>query len=229
MFTETINHAGGISTGTVSEDHARYLLRRGVVRGADVEATLAGGARISWTASSFTAGGGPVRVDRAIELTPQMSVGILTDTVRSDLSFIEVTPASRYRMDDDRRVIVCDLHCIPPFATGHLRARGLVVEEQGRVRLSLAARLGLLAHQHRTMIRQPSAWHRSVEPYGRAGLNQPSRHAGLLYGPASDALCTCGELSACGADRDEALRLAAAHRRTIAAAFVAAELGAHTP
>lgn len=229
MFTETITHAGGVSTGTVSEDHARYLLRRGVRRGADVEATPAGGARISWAASSLTAGGAPVRVDRAIELTPQMSVGILTATVRADLSCIEATPASRYRMDDDRRVIVCGLHRIPPFATARLRARRLVVEEQGRVRLSLTAQLGLLAHAHRTTTTQLSAWHRSVELYGSAGLNRPGRRAGLLYSPASRAVCTCGELSAVGGDRDEARRLATAHRRAIAAAFVASELVARTP
>ncbi|MFF5045651.1 hypothetical protein [[Kitasatospora] papulosa] len=229
MFTETIDHAGGISTGTASEDHARYLLRRGVRRGADVEATPTGGARISWTASSLTAGGGPVRISRSIEITPQMPVGILTETIRADLSFIESTPASRYRIEHDRRVIEGDLYRIPPFATARLRARGLVVEEKGRVRLSLSAQLGLLAHRHRTTTSQPSAWYRSVEPYGSAGLNRPGRRAGLLYSPASTALCACGELSAYGGDRGEARRLATAHRRAATAAFVTAELGARTP
>ncbi len=50
-----------------------------------------------------------------------------------------------------------------------------------------------------------------------------------MYSPASTALCTCGELSACGGDRGEARRLATAHRRAATAAFVTAELGARTP
>ncbi|WP_405759480.1 hypothetical protein OG234_13360 [Streptomyces sp. NBC_01420] len=229
MFTETITHAGAPTTGTATESHASYLLRRALRRGFDVEATPGGGARIDWTALSLTGDGAPVRAPRSITLSPQTPAGTLTDTVRADLAAIADTPAARHDTDRGARVIVGGLWRIPPGATARLHARGLVIEEQGRPRLSLAAQLALLAHAHRTTTTQPEGWHRSTDPYGSAGLNRPGRRAGLMHDRTSAAVCSCGELSAWGGDQEEARRLATAHRRAAAAVFIVAELGAPTP
>ncbi|MEW2071805.1 hypothetical protein [Streptomyces sp. NPDC007346] len=222
MFHETITHAGGTTEGVASEAHAVTLLDRAVRRQYAVEATPAGGALITWTRHLFGPGAtSVVLVDRSIRLDPMTPVGNLTDAVREDLALVDGDPHARYELQQERRVITGGLWRIPPFATAGLRARRLVVEDRGHVRLTLTARLGLLAHAHRTTTTAPRGWYHP-SAYESAGLNRPGRRAGLLRDSTSTAVCTCRELSAVAGDRDEARRLARDHRRAVAAAFVTA-------
>lgn len=232
MFRETITHAGGHTTGTANESHARYLLRRALRRGCDVEATPAGGALISWTVASFNPRAERRALARAIELAPEMPVRAFTNTMREDLALIDATPTARYEIRDERRLIRGDVWELPPFVTARLRARGLVVEDEhaGTVRLTLTAQLARLADRHRTHTTAPEGWHRpAADGYGGSGLSRPGRRNGLLYSGVSAAVCSCGELSAVGDDRDAARRLATAHRHAVTAEFITAELGARTP
>ncbi|MGW7708292.1 hypothetical protein [Streptomyces sp. NPDC054771] len=228
MFRETITHAHGVTVGTASEQHAVMLLVRAVRRGYDVEATATGGAQITWGRMVFGPGGGVVvRAERSIELEPVTLVGLLSITTRTDLDLIDRDRHARYVEERGRRVLRGLLWCIPATTTARLLARGLVVEgEDGRVRVSLAARLALLAQDHRTRTTVPDGWHRphAGDRYGSVGLNRPGRRAGLLRDSTSVAVCTCGELSAHGGDRADARRLATDHRRAVAAAFIAEQL-----
>ncbi|MGW1353045.1 hypothetical protein ACWCQE_27820 [Streptomyces sp. NPDC002409] len=227
MYRETVTHAHGTTEGTASEQHAVMLLVRAVRRGYAIEATAAGGALITWTRHLFGPGENTViRADRSITLEPSTPVGTLSDAVRADLDLIDGDRHARYDEEGGRRVIRGLLWRIPAFTTARLRARGLVVEEGERVRLSLTARLGLLAHAHRTRTAAPNGWYRpsAGASYGSAGLNRPGGRAGMLYDGGSAAVCSCGDLSAFGGDRGEARRLAREHRRAVAAAFVAERL-----
>ncbi|MFG2404239.1 hypothetical protein ACGFR8_07845 [Streptomyces brevispora] len=224
MFRETITHAGGTTEGTASETHAVTLLVRAARRQYAMEATPAGGALITWTRHVFGPGGNSlVLVDRSIRLDPMTPVGNLTDTVREDLSLVDGDPRARYDLVKGRRVITGTLWQVPPFPTAGLRARRLVVEDRGRVRLTLTARLGLLAHAHRTTTTAPRGWYHP-SAYESAGLNRPGRRAGLLRDSTSAAVCSCLELSAVGGDREHARRLALDHRRAVTAEFVADRL-----
>ncbi|WP_406501576.1 hypothetical protein OHA04_27540 [Streptomyces sp. NBC_01590] len=227
MYRETIAHAHGTTEGTASEQHATMLLARAARRGYAIEVTTPGGALITWTRHVFGPGENTVvRADRSITLEPFTPVGTLSDTVRADLDLIAGDPHARYAEENGRRVIRGLVWRIPAFTTARLRARGLVVEEEGLVCLSLTAHLGLLAHAHRTRTTTPEGWRRpsAGDPYGSAGLNRPGGRAGMLYGGGSAAVCSCGGLSAFGGDRSEARRLAREHRRAVAAAFVAEQL-----
>lgn len=229
MFRETIHHAGGVTEGTASETHALYLLRRAARRGHDIEATRAGGARITWTARRFGRRDGEVTEEaRSIELAPHLPVGTaLTDATVRDLTDIHEARRPRYAEEDGRRVISLNHFCrIPPVATARLRARGMVTEDSdGRVRLTLTARLGLLARAHRTRTTEPRGWQYPADiGMASAGLCKPGRRSGLLYDRGSAAVCTCGQLAAYGDGRDEARRRAAEHRREVARAFIVADL-----
>ncbi|MBT2490614.1 hypothetical protein J7E96_19265 [Streptomyces sp. ISL-96] len=227
MFRETIHHSSGVIEGAANEQHATMLLTSAVRRGYDVEFTPAGGALITWTRHLFGAGGNSaVRADRSISLEPFTPVGALSDTARDDLALIAGDRHARYDEQDGRRVIRGLVWQIPAFTTARLRARGLVVEDGDRLRLSLTARLGLLAQAHRTSTTAPNGWYRpsAADPYGSAGLNRPGGRAGMLRDSGSAATCACGELSGWGGDRDEARRLTRDHRRAVAAAFIAEHL-----
>ncbi|GGW99935.1 hypothetical protein [Streptomyces chryseus] len=227
MYRETIHHAAGVTEGTAHERHATMLLASAVRRGYAVEFTPAGGALITWTRHLFGPGGNSaVRAERSISLEPLTPVGALSATTRLDLNLIAGDRHTRYAEKDGRRVIAGLTWQIPAFTTARLRARRLVVEEGDRLRLSLTARLGLLAQQHRTRTTDPRGWYRpsAGDPYGVAGLNRPGGRAGMLRDGGSAAMCSCGALSGWGGGRDEARRLTRDHRRAVAAAFIAEHL-----
>ncbi|MFH8577155.1 hypothetical protein [Streptomyces zaomyceticus] len=227
MYRETIHHATGVAEGTANERHATRLLTTAARRGHAVEFTPAGGALITWTRHLFgRSEGSVVRAERSISLEPLMPVGALSTTTRMDLALIAGDRHAHYAEKGGRRVVAGLTWEIPAFTTAKLRARGMVVEEEDRLRLSLTARLGLLAQQHRTRTTAPEGWYRpsAADPYGSAGLNRPGGRAGMLRDGGSAATCSCGALSAWGGDRDEARRLTLAHRRAVAAAFITEHL-----
>jgi hypothetical protein len=147
MFRETVTHASGESTGTASEAHAFFLLRRAARHGYGIEATAAGGAVITWT----RAGIGGRTVLRSITLTPHTPVGALTEDTVRHLGVINARVSAHYELREQRRIIAVGLYEIPPLDTARLRARALVTaDDAAPVRLTLSARLGLLAHAHTT-------------------------------------------------------------------------------
>lgn len=220
MFRETITHAGGVTEGTASEAHALTTLRRAVRRGYAIDVTREGGALITWTRREMRGG----IAQRSITFAPQMPVGTLTEAVIRDLTDIDGLRPVRYTENDHgRRIILAGLTEISPMATAALRARKLVTADAyGKVRLTLTARLGLLAVAHRTTTTEPEGWSRaSGSRLVTAGLNRPGRRAGMVRQSASAASCSCGQFSAFGGDRTEARNLARRHRHDVAAAFVA--------
>ncbi|MEV6738665.1 hypothetical protein AB0N14_17720 [Streptomyces sp. NPDC051104] len=145
MFRETVTHAGGSTQGAAKESHALMLLRRARNRSCAMEATRTGGARISWGRVNATTRATEVR---AIVLDPELPVGDLDERTRAILALVGVGGA-RHVLDVDRRYILAAGTEIPSGESARLRASRLVaVGSQGRVRLTLAARLGLLAHDH---------------------------------------------------------------------------------
>ncbi|KPI33313.1 hypothetical protein OV450_1401 [Actinobacteria bacterium OV450] len=221
MFRETISHAGGTTEGIASEAHALLILRRAARRDCTIEATADGGAVITWTYRQLR-GEQVVEHPREIRLAPQLPAGnALTDTTVRDLDLI-VSSEARYGLGDHQeRVILCGIWRIPQGATARLRARGLVTDDDGQVRLTLVTRLALLARAHRTHTTEPAGWsHPADLGLATAGLNKPGRRAGMVYSSGSAALCECGFSTHTG-DRDEARRKAAQHRAAIAAEFVA--------
>lgn len=145
MFHETVTHASGESRGHASEAHGLLLLRRALKRGHAMEVTPAGGAVITWS----LIGHGGRAVVRSITLAPHTPVGTLTDGTVRDLGVIDSTGTVRYELRDGRRIITAGMYEIPPLTTARYRARNLVTADRyDRVRLTLTARLGLLARQH---------------------------------------------------------------------------------
>ncbi|NDK24685.1 hypothetical protein FSY75_09390 [Streptomyces sp. TR1341] len=145
MFHETVTHASGESRGHASEAHGLLLLRRALKRGHAIQATPPGGASITW---SLLGHGGRAAV-RSITLAPHTPVGELTDATVRDLGAIDSTATARYGVRDGRRIITVGLFEIPALTTARYRARSLVTADRtDRVRLTLTARLGLLAREH---------------------------------------------------------------------------------
>lgn len=187
MFRETITHAGGDSNGTAKESHALMLLRLAASRGDAMEATRTGGARIRWTRGGHSSA---IAV-RSIVLDPETPVGDLDSATRFLLARINLGDA-RYEVHPDRRVIAFDDGEAAPVETARLRARRLVaIGGNGRVRLTLAARLGLLAHEHR-----------------QAG-----------GGTDGFAMCSCG-FTVSGPTGEAADAVLCGHRQVVTAAFV---------
>jgi hypothetical protein len=147
MFRETVTHASGESTGTASEAHALFLLRRAARHGYGIEATAAGGAVITWTRTGI---GGRTAL-RSITLTPHIPVGTLTEETIRHLGVINARVGAHYELREQRRIIAVGLYEIRPLDTARLRARALVTaDDAAPVRLTLTARLGLLANAHTT-------------------------------------------------------------------------------
>ncbi|MFC8332761.1 hypothetical protein [Streptomyces olivaceus] len=144
MFAASLIHAGGTTEGPVTESHALQLIRRAFRRGHTVDPTPEGGAVITWTALR-TVLGDAVEEGRSISLTPHTPAGPVTDTVRGYLLTLHASPTALPAALDDRPVIRAGLQVIPAAATSHLYGHRLVVEEGGRVRLTLVARLILLS------------------------------------------------------------------------------------
>lgn len=143
MFTETVNHARGTAEGTASEAHAVQLLRRAARRGHTVTARPDGGAVITWTAARLL-DGEVVEDPRSVTLAPQTPVR-LTPTDLRHLDLISRAPAALPVRADGFLVIDADADRIPAPATARLYGLRLVVEERGRIRLTLVAVLALLA------------------------------------------------------------------------------------
>ncbi|KQW13552.1 hypothetical protein [Streptomyces sp. Root369] len=188
MFRETVTHAGGDSRGTASESHALMLLRRALNRGFGMEATLTGGASIRWTRVDL---GTHTIVLRSIALDPELPADAIDEATRALLALINAGDA-QYAVRADRRVIIAGDTEISPLDSARLRARRLVaVDRAGRVRLTLAARLSLLALDH-------------VQSGG---------------GTDGFAMCSCGYTASAptGETADGVLRN---HRQTVTARFV---------
>ncbi|MFF5968214.1 hypothetical protein ACFY64_31725 [Streptomyces collinus] len=187
MFHETIVHACGASEGPVSESHALMLLRRALNRRYGFEATLNGGASIRWPPVDLTA---QANVLRSITLKPETPVGTLDDATRARLALIGLGDARHVLTADARHIVAGDTQ-IPMGESARLRARRLVaVDRGGRVRLTLAARLGLLAHDH-----------------AQTG------------GPDGFAMCSCG-FTANAPTGEAAETVLRGHRQAVTARFV---------
>ncbi|MGA5340433.1 hypothetical protein ACPCK3_14920 [Streptomyces griseoincarnatus] len=144
MFAETLVHAGGTTEGHASEAHAFQLLRRALRRGYTVTPTAAGGVVITWTARRLQ-GGGALEEARSVTLTPHTPAGQLTEAVRAALAVVDRSPAALPAVQGGRTVIRAGVQRIGHGMTSRLYGHRLVVEERGRVRLTLVAYLALLA------------------------------------------------------------------------------------
>lgn len=145
MFTETLVHAGGTTTGHASEAHALQLLRRAIRRGYTATPTPAGGAVIAWTGRRLQPGGAATEEARSVTLTPQTPAGRITEDVRAALADVDGCAAPLPAVQGGRTVIRTGVRYIGPAMTSRLYSHRLVVEERGRVRLTLVAYLALLA------------------------------------------------------------------------------------
>ncbi|MFF8994042.1 hypothetical protein ACF09H_29760 [Streptomyces sp. NPDC014983] len=117
-------------------------------RGLTVTPTPAGGASITWTARRLTSGGGVTEEPRSITLTPHTPIPPLTDQTRADLTAIDQAGAAFVVVQGGRTVIQTGLQRIGSAATSRLYGHRLVLEERGRVRLTLVAYLALLADRN---------------------------------------------------------------------------------
>lgn len=241
MFRETvIDKRGDTAVGTASELHAFTLLRTAVQRGYRTEATRTGGVIITrdvWD-------GFVLPKKAVITLEPEQPVTLISKAVRLDLEDI-AADSSPYRVTTAghhfrRRAgrLYARLTSIPPMTAQRLIDRGLVVvgpeetatsngympEVRTPVRLSLAARLALVAQAHRTSTRAPRGYvyPADIGMTGTVGLNKPGRRAGQVYDGTSSATCICRGLSRPAGDRNEAQRYAREHREEVTGAMLAA-------
>lgn len=236
MFNETITSADNeTTTGTATEAHALSLLRRPAVRrGCRMEATRTGGVIITrqvWT-------GDVLPKQRTIALEPVKPVARLTTTTREDLDAV-LAASGAYLVEQAEREfrarvgrIGAGITGIAPAAAARLVDRGLLVlgepyadtsngylpERRRPVKVSLAARLAMLAQAHRTETTQPAGW---VKPsdmgYEFIGRD---RHGGRTYVSTSAARCSCHGWSQLCEDRDDARRKARGHREQVTAELV---------
>ncbi|MGW4720671.1 hypothetical protein [Nocardia sp. NPDC004260] len=215
-------------TATYSEADATSLLRRAVrTRRATVEARRNGGFVLQWNVHHLT--GDTVTTTTATITAEPITAARLTATMRADLEHIAEHP-TRARWRPDGSLHVGFLGRIPPAAARRLADRGLIAtepENRPAVRLTLAARLALLAEQHRTTTAEPRGWHhpsdylRPGEWPTSAGSHRPGGKSGKVYDRHSSARCSCGEFSEFAEDRSDAARRVRGHRQHVAAALVA--------
>ncbi|MCC9686897.1 hypothetical protein [Streptomyces sp. MNU103] len=144
MFTERLHHAGGATEGHASEAHAFQLLRRALRTGYTVTPTPQGGAVVTWTARRLR-DGQVLEEDRSVTLTPQTPAGRLTGDVVAALVSVDQAAAPLPALRDGRPVVRVGVQLIGHGMTSRLYGHRLVVEERGRVRLTLVAHLALLA------------------------------------------------------------------------------------
>jgi hypothetical protein len=237
MFRETITSADESSEqGSCTEAHALSLLRAAVRRGYRVEATRQGGAVI---VRDVATGLSVVPRHRTIILEPVTVAGTVTATMRADLDALARRDGKSPAEWRDGR-IRAGLYCIPPAAVRRLVARGLVTAsgQCGPVALTLAARLAMLATDHRTTTSKPPGYQYpsdmayrdalrtgqvvtlSTPGIGAIGLNKPGRRAGRAYYRDSTASCSC-RWSWPAEDREDARRRARGHRQEATAAMLA--------
>lgn len=150
MFTETITGPDAETTGSVSEAHALILLRRACRRGYAIAPQRNGGAVIRWRRATLSS---TAPILRSITLTPNAEADP-TDLDLSNLRYIDAvkvarfTPSDRYALP----VIQAGTYEIPPAQAERLSRQGfLVANRDGALRLTLAARLTLVAASHTRM------------------------------------------------------------------------------
>ncbi|WP_457455759.1 hypothetical protein [Streptomyces sp. TE5632] len=144
MFTETVESPDSTSTGTVSEPRALLLLRRANRRGYAIQPLRDGGAAVRYRMASS---GRPKLFVHTF--TPTVPAGDLTDADRLNLHTIDEVKAARFTGTDGARAIAAGMYEIPPARAGQLAGRGLLAAEQdGSLRLTLPARLALVAAAH---------------------------------------------------------------------------------
>ncbi|MEU1372018.1 hypothetical protein ABZ454_38930, partial [Streptomyces sp. NPDC005803] len=226
------------TTGALTEAQAVTLLRRATTRRrCTIEASRTGRVIVQrkvWD-------GGTVPKVCTIVLDPVVRVAAITPTARGDLDAIAahgaylVTGADKVFRELNGR-IAAGLVSIAPAASQRLIDRGLVVlgapyrstsngylpEMRTPVRVSLAARLVMLADDHRTHTTTPGGYGRPADSRVTAGLNKPGGRAGVTYDGTSGGSCSCGGWSGWYDGQDGARRAARAHRQEAAAAFVLA-------
>jgi hypothetical protein len=241
MFIETVTINGDtLGKGSVAEECARRMLRDAPGQGIRAEATKTGGVVFTWEAPSRT----PASGLQVSTLEPQAPIGRLTPTVREDLEALDLYPAERvdeaeagFRANVGR--ISAGVYSVPRGTSARLVERGLLVpagesysttsnghlpETRTPFRLSLAARLALHAHAHLTTTGAPRGYYRPGGEVASAGLNKPGGRAGMLHDSTSWAKCSCGSWSQFADTREEARRLARAHREEATAQAVTAVL-----
>lgn len=148
MFTETIASPTGTTTGTASESHALILLRRSCRRGYAIEPLRNGGAIVRYRRASFTA---TAPVEHTVTLTPHAPAEP-TDLDLSNLRYIDAVKVARFT-DSDRYalpVLQAGTYEIPPAQAERLSRQGFLADGEV-LRLTLAARLTLLAASHTRM------------------------------------------------------------------------------
>jgi hypothetical protein len=241
MFTETITHADGTTgTGTATEAHAMRLLRTAVRRGYRMEATRTGGVIIT---RDVPTGRSVVPKHHTVALEPAVPVRTLTAAVRGDLEAVAARPNAYLVAEADQlfraRVgrVNAGFVSVPPVTVTRLVDRGLLVvgeaykdtsngflpETRRPVRLSLAARLALVARAHRTRTTEPNGYIKPADigMTAAAGLNKPGRRAGMVYDASSVAGCSCSAWSRPAGHRVEARSYARGHREQVTKELVA--------
>lgn len=150
MFTETIESDSSTTTGTATEPHALTLLRRACSRGYAIEPQRTGGVIIRWRRIDLTT---HAPVLRSITLTPQVPADP-TDYDLSNLRVIASVPVVRL-VDSEKYtlpVIEAGTYAIPPSQAERLLAQGFLLNaDNEHLRLTLAARLCLVAAKHQRM------------------------------------------------------------------------------
>lgn len=229
-FSETVTSADGtVSTGTCSEAHAWSLLQRAVRHGYSVEATRTGGAVIVREIPSGSLTWTPRR-KHTVTLEPSAAAGKITDQMRRDLDAIAARRSGAWLAAGR---INAGFYTVPKAAAARLVQRGLVTVDGTAVSLSLAARLAMLAQDHRTTTSEPPGYRRPIDMAfrdalrtggpvqwdGNVGLNKGGGRGGKAYYRDSTASCTC-RWSYPPEDRDDARRRAHLHRQEITAAMV---------
>ncbi|MEU1853933.1 hypothetical protein ABZ499_32920 [Streptomyces sp. NPDC019990] len=150
MFTETIASPAGAATGSVSESHALILLRRSCRRGYAIEPLRNGGAVIRYRRASLTA---TAPVQNTITLTPHEPAEP-TDLDLSNLRYIDAVKIARFTGSDRYAlpVVLAGTYEIPPGQAERLSRQSFLADAaDGTLRLTLAARLTLLAASHARM------------------------------------------------------------------------------
>lgn len=207
MFRETVTSADGeVTESACTEEHALRLLRTAVRRGYRTEATSRGGAVITRELAQSR--------KRTVTLEP-VSAARVTATMRRDLGLIAMRGAS---LLENGRIRAGYLYGIPPATSARLISRGLVTVTGTSVAVSLAARLAMLAQDHRASASKPRGYYHDPDHLG------PWRKGSCIYDRSSVASCPCRWSKPAG-DVEDARRYAREHREAMTAALVRGDTG----
>lgn len=183
-YTEVVVHGGDEPvTGAVTAYAADRLVATAVRRGYVLDATAHGVIVIRRPSAHIV-----------VELHPRWRP-VLTPWQARDLTLLAGRDAC-LRMRPEGVIITAGLARIPPAATRRLLHRGWVaclhVRDGAPVAVSVAGRLALALHQHRTRTRHPRGWHFAADnPRGPQVVGR-DRHGGRIYDGTSTAICSCG-------------------------------------